>query len=47
VHVFGPRAALLDALETAGFTPGLHPRRTPLGSLPAIRDLLLEGFNAG
>jgi hypothetical protein len=47
VHVFGPRGALLDALETAGFTPGLHPRRTPLGPLPAVRDLLLEGFNAG
>ena len=47
VHVFGPRGALLDALEAAGFTPGLHPRAMPIGSLPAVRDLLLEGFNAG
>jgi len=47
VHVIGPGGALLDALRNGGFAPGLTPRRPALGSMPALRDLLLTDLNAG
>jgi hypothetical protein len=46
VHVIASRAAVLERLRHAGFTAGLAPVRTPLGSMHTLLPTLLGAFGA-
>ena len=40
IHVIASRPALLDALISAGFSPGVAPAATPIGSMHELGGLL-------
>jgi phosphoglycerol transferase MdoB-like AlkP superfamily enzyme len=44
VHVIASRAAVLDRLLSAGFTPGLTPARHPIGRMHQLLPKLLDAF---
>ncbi|HMJ86287.1 MAG TPA: hypothetical protein VK504_24085 [Vicinamibacterales bacterium] len=44
VHVIASRAAVLDRLLSAGFTPGLTPTRHPIGRMHQLLPKLLDAF---
>jgi hypothetical protein len=47
VHVLGRPGPLLEALRAAGFQAGLRPSAETLGSMPALRDVLIESLHTG
>jgi hypothetical protein len=47
VHVLGRPGPILEALRAVGFQPGLTPSVETLGTMPSLRDRLIESFHAG
>lgn len=43
VHVIASRPALLEPLIAAGFSPGIQPAATPIGSMHELGELLFGG----
>jgi phosphoglycerol transferase MdoB-like AlkP superfamily enzyme len=46
MHVIASRPALLDALVSAGFSPGIEPAATPIGSMHELGNLLFGGTSS-
>jgi hypothetical protein len=47
VHVFARGGPILARLIERGFTPGLEPRRPPIGSMHALAPVFLDAFSDG
>jgi hypothetical protein len=47
VHVIGVPGPLLEALRAAGFQAGLRPSAETFGTMPALRDVLIESLHTG